>query len=79
MFPFVDVIMKTMLDNLGGTKVPVVNLTVNLAKASFIFATCLRSRAALTHEIYERDIIQVTSVLIILKKKMENNRTEKIV
>ena len=43
----------------------------------FIFARCLRSSAAVTPAKYELDIIQVTTVLII-RKKWENNGTEKI-
>ena len=43
----------------------------------FIFASCLRSSAAETPAKYELDIIQVTAVLII-RKKWENNGTEKI-
>ena len=43
----------------------------------FIFARCLRSWAAETPAKYELDIIQVTPVLII-RKKWENNGTEKI-
>ena len=43
----------------------------------FIFARCLRSLAAVTPAKYELDIIQVTTVLII-RKKWENNGTEKI-
>ena len=42
----------------------------------FIFARCLRSSAAVTPAKYELDIIQVTTVLII-RKKWENNGTEK--
>ena len=43
----------------------------------FIFARCLRSSAAVTPVKYEFDIIQLMSVLIILKN-WENNGTEKI-
>ena len=43
----------------------------------FIFARCLRSSAAVTPAKYELDIIKVTTVLII-RKKWENNGTEKI-
>ena len=43
----------------------------------FIFARCLRSLAAVTPAKYEFDIVQVTTVLII-RKKWENNGTEKI-
>ena len=43
----------------------------------FIFARCLRSSAAVTPAKYELDIIQVTTVFII-RKKWENNGTEKI-
>ena len=42
-----------------------------------IFTRCLRSLAAVTPAKYELDIIQVTTVLII-RKKWENNGTEKI-
>ena len=38
---------------------------------------CLRSSAAVTPVKYELDIIEVTTVLII-RKKWENNGTEKI-
>ena len=44
---------------------------------TFTFVRCLRSSAAVTPVKYERDVIQVTSVLIILKN-WENNGTEKI-
>ena len=43
----------------------------------FIFARCLRSSATVTPAKYELDIIQVNTVLII-RKKWENNGTEKI-
>ena len=43
----------------------------------FIFARCLRSSASMTPAKYELDIIQVTIVFII-PKNWENNRTEKI-
>ena len=43
----------------------------------FIFARCIRSSAAVTPAKYELDIIQVTTVFII-RKKWENNGTEKI-
>ena len=43
----------------------------------FIFARCLCSSAAVPPAKYEPDIIQVTTVLII-RKKWENNGTEKI-
>ena len=43
----------------------------------FIFARCLRSSAAVTPAKYEPDIVQVTTVLVI-RKKWENNGTEKI-
>ena len=43
----------------------------------FIFARRPRSLAAVTPAKYELDIIQVTAVLII-RKKWENNGTEKI-
>ena len=43
----------------------------------FIFARCLRSSAAVTPAKYELDIMQVTTVVII-RKKWENNGTEKI-
>ena len=43
----------------------------------FIFARCLRSSAAVTPAKYELDIIQVTIVLII-RKILKNNGTEKI-
>ena len=43
----------------------------------FVFVRCHRSSAAVTPVRYELDIIQVISVLIILKK-WENNGTEKI-
>ena len=43
----------------------------------FIFARCLRSLAAVTPAKYELDIIPLTTVLII-RKKWENNGTEKI-
>ena len=41
-----------------------------------IFARCLHSSAAVTPVKYEYDIIQVISVLIILKN-WENNKTER--
>ena len=44
----------------------------------FIFVRCLHSSALVTPVKYERDIIQVTSVFIILKN-LENNETEAIV
>ena len=43
----------------------------------FIFGMCLRSSAAVTPVKYELDAIQVTTVFII-RKKWENNGTEKI-
>ena len=43
----------------------------------FLLARCLHSLAAVTPAEYELDIIQVTTVLII-RKKWENNGTEKI-
>ena len=43
----------------------------------FKFVRCIRSSAVVTPVKYERDIIQVTSVCIILKQ-MENNETETI-
>ena len=43
----------------------------------FIVARCLRSSAAVTPVKYELDIIQLTAILII-RKKWENNGTEKI-
>ena len=43
----------------------------------FIFVRCLRSSAAVTPVKYQHDIIQVTSVLIILNN-WQNNRMEKI-
>ena len=44
---------------------------------TFIFARCLCSAAAVTPVKYERDIIRLTSVLMILKNR-ENNWMEKI-
>ena len=44
---------------------------------TFIFGRCLRSSAAATPVKYDRDIIYVTCVLIILKNR-ENNGTEEI-
>ena len=44
----------------------------------FVFVRCLRSSAMVTPVEYEGDIIQVTSVFLILKK-WENNETEIIV
>ena len=56
------------------------DLAENIAKIilfTFIFARCPRSSAAVTPVKYERDVVQVTNLSVILRK-WENNGTEEI-